>query len=99
MIIDGHQTISVPRCYTPLTLLAIAGMTDTRRAVHVKPMQPDCDGTADGSHPLSRGSSSLSMYATDGSTPVSVVTIVCVACGRYGNTEAANIPGGDTITS
>ncbi len=98
IMIDGQQTIIVPCSYTPLTLLAIAGMTDTRLAVHVNPMQPTCDYTADGAHPLSRGSVPTSYDVWDANGKgLSVVTIVCVACGRFGNTEAKNMPGSSSI--
>ncbi len=96
--IDGQPTLNVLLTGTPLTLLAIAGMTDTRRAVHVKPMQPNCDATSDGGHPLSRGSVATTYDVWDANTKeLSVVTVVCVACGRFGNTETKNVPGASSI--
>lgn len=97
--VDGHPTISVMRTYTPITLLAIAGMTDTRRAVAIKVMGEKCDATHDESHPLSRGSVATRYAIADQpATGMRVVTMVCVACGRYGNTEAKHVPGADAPT-
>ncbi len=98
MNIDGHPTVDVMRTYTPLTLLALAGMTDTRRAVHVRLMQPTCDATPHGNHPLSTGSMSLQYKSIDApAKTVRIVSVVCVACGRFGNTEARNVPGSTDV--